>query len=75
MGGSTQTYDGQMSSVFPGPLGGPADQPVQHTPGGTRPLPAPYDVIRGRLPKRLVTANHTTPGGESWRVKIIYSVN
>ena len=35
----------------------------QHTSRWTRPLPATYDVIRGRFPKRLVTANHTTPGG------------
>ena len=34
------------------------------------PLSAPYDVIRGRFPKRLVMANHTTPGGMSWQVRL-----
>ena len=37
---------------------------ICHTSRWTR--PPRCDVIRGRFPKRLVTANHTTPGGMSW---------
>ncbi|CAL8342081.1 unnamed protein product [Arctogadus glacialis] len=34
---------------------------------GNYPVDTPTcDVIRGRFPKRLVTANHTTPVGMSW---------